>query len=231
MSIRVAIVEDTTDIRTSLSLLIAGTHGFECVAACASGEEAMHVLPALTPDITLMDIDLPGMTGTECMRSLLESGFQGKFMMLTVLLDDVSIFKALQSGANAYVLKNTPPAELISNINELYAGGAPMSSQIARRVLESFHGTALRTSKNATSQARAQYPPYNEGALLSQTLTAGLTEREEEILQMLAEGLRYKAIAEKFFISPATVRTHIHNIYQKLHVRSRGEAVAKLHRK
>jgi DNA-binding NarL/FixJ family response regulator len=231
MSIRVAIVEDNPDIRTSLSLLIAGTPGFECVTACASGEEAMRVLPALAPDITLMDIDLPKMTGIECMRSLLASGFRGKFMMLTVLLDDASIFKALQAGANAYILKNTPPAELMNNIAELHAGGAPMTSQIARRVLESFHDASLHPQNNATSQARAQYPPHNEGAILRQTLTAGLTEREEEILQMLAEGLRYKAIAEKFFISPATVRTHIHNIYQKLHVSSRGEAVAKLHRK
>jgi DNA-binding NarL/FixJ family response regulator len=206
VNIRVALVEDTADIRNSLHIMISGTPGFECVAACVSGEEASGVLPALRPDIVLMDIELPGISGIECMRRLRSSGFLGQFMMLTIFMDDANIFHALEAGANAYILKNTPPAKLIEALTELHAGGAPMTSQIARRVLSSFH------------------PPSSARLTESESLT----KREEEILNMLAAGLRYKAIAEKLFVAPATVRTHIHSIYTKLQVTSRGEAVAKM---
>lgn len=209
VNIRVALVEDTADIRNSLSILLAGTSGFECVAACASGEEALGAIPALQPDIVLMDIELPGMNGIECMRRLRDGGFAGQFMMLTIFMDDANIFNALKAGANGYILKNTSPAQLIESLTELHAGGAPMTSQIARRVMLSFH-------------------PPAQPEMTTRADEALLTSREEEILQMLAEGLRYKAIAEKFFISPSTVRTHIHSIYRKLHVTSRGEAVAKM---
>jgi DNA-binding NarL/FixJ family response regulator len=211
VNIRVALVEDTADIRNSLHIMIGGSPGFECVAACASGEEALGAVPALQPDIVVMDIELPGISGIECMRRLREAGFRGQFMMLTIFMDDANIFNALEAGANAYILKNTPPAKLMESLAELHAGGAPMTSQIARRVLQSFHpvSTISTTSPNDSE---------------------ALTKREEEILQMLAAGLRYKAIAEKLFISPATVRTHIHSMYTKLHVTSRGEAVAKRRR-
>jgi DNA-binding NarL/FixJ family response regulator len=204
--IRIALVEDTADIRNSLHIMIGGSPGFECVAACASGEEALGAVPALQPDIVVMDIELPGISGIDCMRRLRESGFRGQFMMLTIFMDDANIFNALEAGANGYILKNTPPAKLIEALSELHAGGAPMTSQIARRVLQSFHPVSTTSPNDSES----------------------LTKREEEILQMLAAGLRYKAIAEKLFISPATVRTHIHSVYTKLHVGSRGEAVAKM---
>lgn len=211
MDIRVALVEDTTDIRNSLSVLIGGTSGYECVAACASGEEALGTIPALNPDIVLMDIDLPGISGIECMDRLRAAGFTGQFMALTIFMDDATIFKALQAGANGYLLKSTQPAALMAAIGDLHAGGAPMTSQIARRVLHSFRRSASEESRTPT-------------------LGEPLTKREEEILNMLAEGLRYKAIAEQLFVSPATVRSHIHSIYTKLHVSSRGEAVAKMRR-
>ncbi len=212
-NIRIALVEDTADIRNSLNVLIGGTLGFECVAACSSGEEALGAVFALQPDIVLMDIELPGMTGIECMRRLRADGFRGQFMMLTIFMDDTNIFNALKAGANAYILKNTPPAKLIEALTELHAGGAPMTSQIARRVLETF-----QTITPTPPSALALVPPSAEP----------LTSREEEILQMLSEGLRYKAIAEKLYVSPATVRTHIHNIYSKMHVTSRAEAMAKM---
>lgn len=209
VSIRVALVEDNADIRNSLSIVIGGTSGFECVATCATGEEALGAVPALEPDIVLMDIELPGISGIDCMQRIRAAGFQGQFMMLTIFMDDANIFNALQAGANGYLLKNTEPAELIAAIAELHTGGAPMTSQIARRVLASFHPSVINTASTLS----------NDDAL---------TPREEEVLRLLADGLRYKAIADKLVVSAATVRTHIHNIYQKLHVTSRAEAVAKM---
>jgi DNA-binding NarL/FixJ family response regulator len=233
VSLRVALVEDSTDIRSSMSLLIASAAGFECVLACASGEEALAAIPALKPDIVLMDIELPGISGIEAMSRLRAAGFAGQFMMLTVFMDERNIFNALQAGANGYLLKNTPPAELLAAIAELHAGGAPMTSQIARLVLASFH-SHVHAPLRSPQHSPAHLSTPQSASVLAQSEKQSnedmnaLTPREEEILHLLTEGLRYKAIAEKFFISPATVRTHIHNIYQKLQVTSRAEAVAKV---
>ncbi len=208
--IRVALVEDTHDIRNSLHILLSGTPGFESVGAWASGEEAVEMLPLLAspPNIILMDIDLPGMSGVECMKHLRTAGFRGSYMMLTVFMDDTNVFTALQAGASAYILKNTPPAKLMEFIADLHNGGSPMTGEIARRVLTSFHVP----SETNTAEAKE---------------LSALSPRETEILDLLTQGLRYKEIAERLFVSPATVRTHLHNIYEKLHVRSRAEAAVK----
>jgi len=204
MTIKVAIVEDNEKIREGLAVLIGGSEGFYCSATYETAEEALRGIPSLNPDVVLMDIHLPKMSGIECVEKLKEKSPDLQVMMLTVYEDDEKVFKSILAGATGYILKRTPPAELLEAIRELHEGGSPMSDQIARKVVQAFQEMG-RSSKE----------------------TENLSDREMEILSYLAKGYHDKEIADKFFLSVKTVRTHLRNIYQKLHVRSRTEAVLK----
>jgi DNA-binding NarL/FixJ family response regulator len=204
--IEVALVEDDQQVREGLALLIGSSPGFTCVAACPSAEYALQRLPGLEPDVVLMDIQLPGMSGIECILKLKQLCPQAQIMMLTVFEDHDRIYQSLKAGASGYLLKQTPPAELLEAISGLHHGGSPMSAQIARRVVEAFQHPA----------------PFDSG-------DSPLSPREQEIVHLLAQGHLYKEIANQLGRSVETVRTHIRNIYDKLHVRSRTEAVNKVY--
>ncbi|MBX2990379.1 MAG: response regulator transcription factor [Bacteroidetes bacterium] len=204
MTIKVAIVEDIDGIRDGLSTLINGSDGFRCVSAHPNAEAALASFSAVKPDVVLMDINLPNMSGIQCVRKLKAISPSTQIIMHTVYEDAENIFESLQAGASGYLLKRTPPAKLLEAIMEVHAGGSPMSSTIARKVVQTFH-----------QQGRSKSEQEN------------LTPREEEILAELAKGFRYKEIADNLFIGVETVRSHIHKIYEKLHVRSRTEAVVK----
>lgn len=208
MDIKVSIVEDNDKIRNGLAMLINGSEGFRCISAFLNAEDALKKIPSEKPDVVLMDINLPGMSGIECVEKLKEILPELQIMMLTVYEENDQVFNSLMAGASGYILKRTPPAELLESIRELYEGGSPMSDQIARKVVEAFRKLG-KSSKE----------------------TENLSEREIEILSFLAKGYQDKEIAEKFFLSVQTVRTHLRNIYKKLHVRSRTEAVLKYLRK
>ena len=202
--IKVVIVEDDQAVREGLQILINGSEGYDCVAACLSAEEALKILPQLLPHVVLMDINLPGMNGIECVVCIKNAYPEIQVMMLTVFDNTDEIYKSLAAGATGYLLKKTPPAKLLEAIRELVNGGSPMSGEIARKVVQTFMKPALQ-----------QFPEAN------------LTPREEEILSYLAKGYLYKEIANTLFINIETVRTHIHKIYQKLQVRTRTEVLLK----
>lgn len=197
--ITVAIVEDDNEIRQTLSLIINGTPGFSCQFSFPDCESAIEALPKQFIQVVLMDIELPGITGIEGIRKLKPVMPNTDFLMLTIKQDDESIFDSICAGASGYLLKDTPPSDLLRFIQEVRQGGAPMSMSIARKVIRSFH----------------------------QNSVSPLSEREQEILKHLCEGLNYKTIADQLFLSAHTVKTHIKNIYKKLHVNSRAEAVSK----
>ncbi len=199
--IAVAIVEDEQNVRESLGLIIDGTPGLRCTALYPDGGSAVRGIPETRPDVVLLDIGLPDVPGTEVARRLHRAMPGLQIMMLTVFEEEDLIFESLRAGAVGYLLKRTPPAELVRAIQELARGGSPMSGRIARRVVQAFHEE-----------------PRDE---------AGLTPREREILALLAEGRRYREISERLGVSMETVRTHIRHIYEKLHVHSRTEAVMK----
>ena len=205
MPIQVAIVEDTREIREGLAFLIDHSPGLTCVAACGSGEEALERLPPIQPDVILMDIGLPEMTGIECIQRLKSPCPRSLFMMLTVFEDHDRIFESLAAGATGYLVKKTDPIKLVEAIRDLHTGGSPMSNQIARRVVQAF---------------QKQRPDITPDACLSR--------REKEILNFLMRGFLYKEIADQLFLSVETVRTHIRNIYEKLHVHTRTEAINKV---
>lgn len=204
MLINVGIVEDSNKIREGLAAIIDGSEGFRCKAIFTTAEEAIKKLPLENPDVVLMDVNLPGMSGIECVIKLKEILPEVQIMMLTVYEDNETIFKSLIAGATGYILKRTPPAELLDAIRELHTGGSPMSDQIARKVVQAFQQMG-KSSKE----------------------TENLSDRESEILCYLSKGYHDKEIADKLFLSVKTVRTHLRNIYKKLHVRSRTEAVLK----
>ncbi|HOW65250.1 MAG TPA: response regulator transcription factor [Candidatus Paceibacterota bacterium] len=204
MSIKIAIVEDNRTVREGLAFLVGNSPGFECVGQWASGEEALDHAPKIKPNVVLMDIGLPGMSGIECITRLKEILPDTQVMMLTVFEDDDRVFQSLSAGATGYLLKKTHSAQILEAIADLHRGGAPMSSQIARRVVEAFKKSAD--------------PPSDVDAL---------TPREKEILGYLANGFLYKEIAEMLGIRVDTVRTHIRNLYEKLQVRTRMQAVNK----
>ncbi len=206
MIIPVAIVEDNADIRKALEQILEMAPGYELVCSCENGEAALETLPIFEPRVVLMDINLGGIDGIEVVRKLKKTCPNMLFMMCTVYEQDEKIFEALSAGASGYIIKKTAPLKLLDAIKELYNGGAPMSSQIARKVVQAFQ------QKPAT---------LKNGSL------AMLTRRELEILEMLAKGLVYKEITEKLFISTETVRKHVYNIYNKLHVSNRVEAINK----
>ncbi len=202
--IRIALVEDDKTVREGLQMLLNGSPGFTCVAAYNSGEDALAGIPDMLPEVTLMDINLPGINGIECILKLKEQQLPILFIMLTVFEDADAIFRSLSAGACGYLLKHTPPAKLLEAIQDVYRGGSPMSGEIARKVVQSFQ----------------QVPAKNHDQ-------ANLTKREEEILNLLSQGYFYKEIAHSLSISVETVRTHIRNIYEKLQVRTRTEAILK----
>lgn len=204
MSIRICIVEDDPGLRESIAGFLAGTEGFACVGAYPSGEEALKGIPAVNPDVVLMDINLPGMSGIQCVKRLQEKVPGLQTLMLTVYENSDRIFEALSAGACGYLLKSTPPPKLLEAIEDLQNGGSPMSSHIARKVVQAFQPTAS-----------------------AKPLTEQLAPREQEVLDLLSKGCAYKQIAAQMELSMGTVRTYIRRIYEKLHVNCRTEAVVK----
>jgi DNA-binding NarL/FixJ family response regulator len=204
MKITVSIVEDDPRVRGSLARLIDGSPGCRCVSRHETAEAGLLEIPGIKPDVVLMDINLPGMSGVECVRRLKPLLPATQFIMLTVYQNTENIFNALAAGATGYLLKQTLPEELLTAIEEVHAGGSPMSSHIARKIVQSFQRPVTPLSESQT-----------------------LTPREAEVLELLAKGFLYKEIAEMTKVTYATVHTHIRHIYEKLHVRSRTEAVAK----
>lgn len=213
MAISVCIVDDTSDIRLALEEIIRLSDEFKVLGSFVSGEEAAANIPLLQPDVVLMDINLGGMSGIDCVRKLKPDNPNILFMMCTVYEEDEKIFEALNAGANGYILKKTSPAKLLDAIRELYEGGAPMSAQIARKVVAVFQ------QKNNQPDANSNLNQINNLKTLS--------NREMEILELLSKGLLYKEIAAQLFISQETVRKHVYHMYEKLHVNNRIEAVNK----
>jgi DNA-binding NarL/FixJ family response regulator len=206
VSIAVAIVEDDVPAREILAGWIRNADGFRCVGEFDDAETALAKLPQEKPSVVLFDINLPGMNGIECVRRLKPRLPDTQFVMVTVYEDANHIFNALSAGASGYLLKQTRRNELIDALKDVHAGGSPMSSQIARKVVQNFY-------RNETQTAGGE--------------TVELSGREREVLELLARGYLYKEIAEMLKISVQTVNTYIRRIYEKLHVRSRAQAVAK----
>jgi DNA-binding NarL/FixJ family response regulator len=208
MPIKVAIVEDNEQLRGTLARVLNRAEGFRCVSHYGDAESALQALPKDAPEVVLMDINLPGMNGVECVRRLKQATPNTQVVMLTVYEDTESIFNALAAGAAGYLLKRTKSAELLEAIREVHRGGSPMTTHIARKVTQSFQraGPSSQPAEN-------------------------LSEREQEVLDCLSQGFLYKEIAEKLGISYETVHTYIRRIYEKLQVRTRTEAVAKFLRR
>jgi DNA-binding NarL/FixJ family response regulator len=207
-TITVSIVDDEADLREHIAGYLAAAGNISCKSAYASAEEALAHLPQDKPDVILMDINLGEMDGIECVQRLTVIMPEARVLMLTVFEDPDQIFRALAAGASGYLLKRVSPKKLLEAIEEVCAGGSPMSAPIARKVVQSFKTTPARGAESAN-----------------------LSEREHAVLDGLAEGLAYKQIADQLQISIHTVRNYIRRIYEKLHVRSRTEAVAKFLRK
>jgi DNA-binding NarL/FixJ family response regulator len=209
MSITVSIIEDDTAIREGWAAILNRAPGFLCVAQYATAEQAIAEIPGNPSDVVLTDINLPGLSGIDCVRALKSSLPTVDFIILTMFDDRDLVFEALRAGAIGYLLKRTLPSELIAAIQQVRTGGSPMSPEIARQVTRFFHETELK------------------GKTVSAELET-LSQRESQVLEMLSTGRHYKEIATQLDISIDTVRTHIRRIYGKLHVNSRTEAVAKL---
>ena len=204
MPINVAIVEDDEEIRANLTHRVGENSAFKLVATYPDAESALDELPRRKPDVVLMDINLPGIDGVECVRRLKSALPQTQFVMLTVYEDNNRLFKSLMAGASGYLLKRTSPAKLMAAVKEAYAGGSPMTPQIARRVVQHFQ--------------KISEPPSD---------LPKLTPRENDVLNQLAKGFRYKEIVDNLGISAGTLHSYISSIYEKLHVHSRTEAVVK----
>jgi len=208
MPITVSIVEDNEQLRNTLARVLNRSEGFKCLSHYGNAESALKELPNVKPEVVLMDINLPGMNGVECVRQLKQALPTLQVMMLTVYEDTENIFSALAAGATGYLLKRTKSAELLEAIREVHRGGSPMTTHIARKVTQSF----LKTGPSGQP-------------------TENLSQREQEVLDCLSQGFLYKEIAEKLGISYETVHTYIRRIYEKLQVRTRTEAVAKFLRR
>ena len=206
MAFRVSIVEDDAGVRAGLVRLFNETREFQCISSYPSAETALAHLPAEKPDVILMDINLPGRSGIECVRQLKERDPSVLVLMLTVYEDTEQVFKALQAGATGYLLKRTPPRQLLEAVREVLEGGAPITSHIARKVVEAFHTPAAGKAS---------------GEMIE------LSQREKEVLDLLAKGFLIKEIADKLGVGFGTVRTYVRRIYEKLHVQSRSQAIAK----
>ncbi len=202
--ISISLVDDEKELCQSIATFVNGSPGFRCVSIHHSAAAALQHLPAEKPDVVLMDINMAGMDGIECVRRLKAAAPEIQILMLTVYEDTEKIFKALTAGASGYLLKRSNPSKLLEAIREVHEGGAPMSGSVARKVVASFQ------QAKATSQAETHLSP-----------------REETILNLLAKGLAYKQIAAELGISVETIRSYLRRICEKLHVQSRTEAVAK----
>lgn len=207
MSLKIGIVEDDKRIREGMAILINGSEGFSCIDTFESAEEAIKNIPKLNLDVVLMDIHLPLKTGIDCIEELVPICPQTQFIMFTSFEDTELVFKALKAGATGYLTKTTQPSKILDALMEVHKGGSPMSSHIARKIVSSFH------SNETNSELKK------------------LSEREKEILNLLSKGYRYKEIADQLFLSTETIRTHIRNIYEKLQVNSRTEAINKAYKK
>jgi DNA-binding NarL/FixJ family response regulator len=206
--IAVSIVDDEVKLRQSIATFINGSPGFKCLSGYGSAEEALSRLPGDKPDVVLMDINLGAMSGIECVEKLKEKSPDVQILMLTVYEDTEKIFRALAAGANGYLLKRSSPTKLLAAIREVHGGGSPMTSSIARKVVASFQ------KQKTAADTGGEKPGH-------------LSPREQAVLDGLARGWTYKLIASELDISIDTIRTYIRRIYEKLHVQSRTEAVAK----
>jgi DNA-binding NarL/FixJ family response regulator len=204
--IHIAIIDDNLILRESLERLFEHTEDIRCVASLGSLLDVVNVFLKATPDIVIMDIGMPDISGIEGVRTIKNNFPQVQILMFTVFEDDEKIFEAIREGAAGYLLKKTPPKEIIEAIVELHQGGSPMTPSVARKVIQFFHSDSLLKDKE----------DYQ------------LTSREKEVLLALVDGLSYKKIASRYFLSVHTVRKHISNIYEKLHVHSKSQAVAKV---
>jgi len=208
MTITFSIVEDNDQLRGTLARVIGRTQGFNCLGQYANAETALEAIPKERPNVVLMDINLPVMNGVECVRRLTQLAPETQVIMLTAYEDTENIFNSLAAGASGYLLKRTSTAELLAATRDVYKGGSPMTTQIARKVVQSFQkaGPSLQATEK-------------------------LSQREQEVLDCLSQGFLYKEIAEKLGISYETVHTYVRRIYEKLQVRTRTEAVAKFLRR
>lgn len=206
--ITVSLVEDERTTREALAALIDGTPGYRCLGAHATAEAALEKLPQERPQVVLVDLALPAMSGAECVRHVKSLLPQARVLVLTKYEDPIRIFEALKAGAHGYVLKKTPPARLLEAIADIHAGGAPLSSEVSAQVVNYFHA------------------PVGPAAELTT-----LTRREREVLELLARGLRYCEIEERLHMSHATLRSHLSHIYEKLHAHNRTEAAVKFLRR
>jgi DNA-binding NarL/FixJ family response regulator len=205
MSIRVGIIEDERQIRESLTILINGSEGFSCENTFETAEDAIREIPALGLDVVLVDINLSGSSGIDCVAKIKPVCQKTQFLMCTSYEDTNSIFNALKAGASGYITKTTQPSKLLDSITDVYHGGSPMSSHIARKIVQSFQPLERENTERQK-----------------------LSIREREIIDLLAKGLRYKEIGDTLFISTETVRKHIRNTYEKLQVNSAIEAINKV---
>lgn len=205
--IKILLYEDNPQLREGLCMLLDGTEGYRVQASFKSCEQICQQVRDYKPDLIILDIDMPGMSGVEGLKLLRQENTEVKVLMLTVFDDNTHVFEALQNGANGYILKKTPPVKLLEYLQEAVTGGAPMSASVAAQVLRMFSQLNL-----------PQENDYN------------LSQREKEVLQLLVNGFSYKMIAGEMFIALDTVRSHIRKIYEKMHVNSKSEAVAKAFR-
>ena len=203
--IKVSVVEDIPELRNGLVSLLQWDDRFEAVSSHNDAESAIDQIVAMQPDIVVMDINLPGMNGIECLRKIKKDCPHSQFIMFTIYEDDEHLFDALEAGASGYILKKASQQKILDSLEELYNGGAPMSTSIARKVINRFKKTETNDFLN-------------------------ITEREKEILTLLGKGLLYKEIAEQLNITTGTVKQHLHKIYEKLHVQNRTEAIIKFSR-
>jgi DNA-binding NarL/FixJ family response regulator len=205
--IKLAIVEDLEEVAEGLSEFIRRDPALQLLGTFRTAEAAALELPLIKPDIVIMDINLPGMTGIDCIRQVKKTGITTQFMMFTVYENNDQVLEALKAGASSYLLKKTPPAQIIEAIKELYSGGSPMSTTIARKLVTIFQDQPHGASSEASV----------------------LTPREKEVLECLAKGMLYKEISDQLGISFHTVRQHIRTIYEKLHVQNKTEAINKVY--
>ena len=204
--ISISVVEDMDEVRKKVKRIIDESEEFICLSTYSNAEKALEELPDLKPDIVLMDINLPGMSGIECIKEIKKKCPQIQFMMFTIYENSEQVYEALAAGATGYLLKKTAPEEILDALKELYEGGAPMSTQIARKVVSFFQ----KETKNNPADSE-------------------LSKREKQVLELLSKGFLYKEISDQLFISTGTVRQHIHKIYEKLHVQNRTEAINKFY--
>lgn len=200
--VKVSIVEDIPELRDGLVNLLQGDERFEAVSSHNDAESAIDPIITMQPDIVVMDINLPGMNGIDCLRKLKKVCPDTQFIMFTIYEDDEHLFDALEAGASGYILKKTSQQKILDSLEELHSGGAPMSTSIARKVINRFKEPKAKDTLN-------------------------ITEREKEILVLLGKGLLYKEIAEQLHITTGTVKQHLHKVYEKLHVQNRTEAINK----